>query len=73
MLDWLTGEQHRASVVAIDGLPRVHASQEGNVLFSPRLPVLGFEQFRDRSMSVGGALLVALVLRSEVARCGLRR
>jgi 3-methyladenine DNA glycosylase AlkD len=32
VLDWLTGEEHRASIVAVDGLARVHASQEGNAL-----------------------------------------
>jgi hypothetical protein len=32
VLDWVTGERHRASIATIDGLPRVHASQEGNAL-----------------------------------------
>jgi hypothetical protein len=32
VLDWLTDERHRASIVTIDGLARVHASQEGNAL-----------------------------------------
>lgn len=32
VLDWLTGEEHRSSIVAIDGVTRVHASQEGNAL-----------------------------------------
>jgi hypothetical protein len=38
VLDWLAGEKHRASIVAVDGLARVHASQEGNALaFCSRL------------------------------------
>ena len=32
VLAWLTGDRHRASIKTIDGLPRVHASQEGNAL-----------------------------------------
>src|SRR5664279_5733780 len=32
VLDWLTGQQHRSSVVTVDGLVRCHASQEGNAL-----------------------------------------
>lgn len=32
VLDWLTGADHRASISKIDGLARVHASQEGNAL-----------------------------------------
>lgn len=32
VLDWLTSERHRASIPTIDGLARVHASQEGNAL-----------------------------------------
>jgi hypothetical protein len=32
VLDWLTSDRHRSSIRAIDGLTRVHASQEGNAL-----------------------------------------
>jgi hypothetical protein len=32
VLDWLTGREHRSSVVTVDGLVRCHASQEGNAL-----------------------------------------
>ncbi len=32
VLDWLTGGSHRTSIVTVDGLARVHASQEGNAL-----------------------------------------
>jgi hypothetical protein len=32
VLEWLTSERHRASIKTIDGLTRVHASQEGNAL-----------------------------------------
>jgi hypothetical protein len=32
VLDWLTGPEHRASVVMVGGLVRRHASQEGNAL-----------------------------------------
>lgn len=32
VLDWLTGEEHRGEIQTIDGLPRCHASQEGNAL-----------------------------------------
>jgi hypothetical protein len=32
VLDWLAGPRHRSSIVAVDGLTRVHASQEGNAL-----------------------------------------
>jgi len=31
-LGWLVGAEHRSSIVAVDGLERVHASQEGNAL-----------------------------------------
>jgi hypothetical protein len=29
VLDWQTGPEHRSSIVAVDGLARCHASQEG--------------------------------------------
>ena len=32
VLAWLTSDRHRASIKAIDGLTRVHASMEGNAL-----------------------------------------
>ncbi len=32
VLDWLTGSEHRSSIVTVDGLVRCHASQEGNAL-----------------------------------------
>jgi len=32
VLDWLTGREHRSSVVEVGGLVRCHASQEGNAL-----------------------------------------
>jgi hypothetical protein len=32
VLDWLTGDDHRAGIHTVGGLPRVHASQEGNAL-----------------------------------------
>jgi hypothetical protein len=32
VLDWLTGQEHRSSVVTVGGLARCHASQEGNAL-----------------------------------------
>jgi hypothetical protein len=32
VLDWLSSKEHRASIIPVDGLTRVHASQEGNAL-----------------------------------------
>ncbi len=32
VLDWLSGEPHRSSIILLNRLPRVHASQEGNAL-----------------------------------------
>jgi hypothetical protein len=32
VLEWLTGEEHRSSILTVGGLVRRHASQEGNAL-----------------------------------------
>src|SRR5664280_2902993 len=62
VLDWLTGREHRSSVVTVDGLVRCHASQGGE-------RSRGLLPARARSRPPGGA---AGLLARAVAMAGRR-
>jgi hypothetical protein len=55
VLDWLTGAEHRSTVVTAGGLVRCHASQEGNALAVCSRRGLGRDpRGRDAGRVIGG-------------------